>query len=44
LSASGPLYYDDVKMDVGLGADIIVDHKLLIEIKSIEAEKTLCPH
>ena len=32
-----PVYYDNVKMDVGFRADIIVDNKLLIEIKSIEA-------
>ena len=31
-----PVYYDDIKMDVGFRADIIVDNKLLIEIKSIE--------
>jgi GxxExxY protein len=30
------VYYEDVKMDVGFRADIIVDNKLLIEIKSIE--------
>ena len=32
-----PVYYENVKMDVGFRANIIVDHKLLIEIKSIEA-------
>ena len=32
-----PVYYDNVKMDVGFRADIIVDNKLLLEIKSIEA-------
>lgn len=31
-----PVYYDDVKMDIGFRADVIVDNKLLIEIKSIE--------
>jgi GxxExxY protein len=31
-----PVYYDDIKMDVGFRADIIIDNKLLIEIKSIE--------
>ena len=30
------VYYDDVKMDVGFRADIIIDNKLLVEIKSIE--------
>ncbi|HEX5150929.1 MAG TPA: GxxExxY protein [Parafilimonas sp.] len=32
-----PVCYDDIKMDAGFRADIIVDNKLLIEIKSIEA-------
>lgn len=31
-----PVYYDDIKMEVGFRADIIIDNKLLIEIKSIE--------
>jgi GxxExxY protein len=31
-----PVYYDDIKMDVGFRADIIVENKLLVEIKSIE--------
>lgn len=31
-----PVYYDDIKMDVGFRADFIIDNKLLIEIKSIE--------
>ena len=35
-----PVYYEDVKMEVGFRADIIVDNKLLVEIKSIE---TLAP-
>jgi GxxExxY protein len=29
--------YDDVKMDLGFRADIIVDNKVIIEIKSVEA-------
>ena len=32
-----PVYYDDIKMDVGFRADIIIDNKLLVEIKSIDA-------
>jgi len=32
-----PVYYEDVKMDAGFRADMIVDNKLLVEIKSIEA-------
>ena len=31
-----PVYYDDVKMDVGFRADLIIENKLLVEIKSIE--------
>lgn len=31
-----PVYYDDIKMDVGFRADLIIDNKLLVEIKSIE--------
>ena len=31
-----PVYYDDVKMDIGFRADIIICNKLLIEIKSVE--------
>jgi GxxExxY protein len=29
--------YNDVKMDLGFRADVIVDNKVIIEIKSIEA-------
>jgi GxxExxY protein len=32
-----PVIYEDVKMDLGFRADIIVENKLIIEIKSIEA-------
>jgi len=32
-----PVYYEDIKMDVGFRADLIIDNKLLVEIKSIEA-------
>ena len=32
-----PLVHELIKMEVGFRADIIVDDKLLIEIKSIEA-------
>ena len=31
-----PVYYENIKMDVGFRADIILENKLLIEIKSIE--------
>ncbi len=32
-----PVIYDDVKLDLGFRADIIVDRKVIIEVKSIEA-------
>lgn len=32
-----PVIYDDVKLDVGFRADIIVMNKVLVELKSIEA-------
>ena len=32
-----PLIYEEVKLDVGYGIDIIVENKLIIEIKSVEA-------
>jgi len=30
------VFYDDVKMDLGFRADLIVENKVIIEIKSIE--------
>ncbi|MBL7730104.1 MAG: GxxExxY protein [Chitinophagaceae bacterium] len=32
-----PAKYEDIKLDVGFRADIIIENKLLIELKSIEA-------
>jgi len=32
-----PLVYDDVKMDCGYRADLVIDKKILVEIKSVEA-------
>ncbi|HEV7783081.1 MAG TPA: GxxExxY protein [Chitinophagaceae bacterium] len=32
-----PLIYNDIKMDLGFRADAILDNKVIIEIKSIEA-------
>jgi GxxExxY protein len=32
-----PLVYEEVKLDVGYRIDIIVENKLIIEIKSVEA-------
>ncbi|NQW43055.1 MAG: GxxExxY protein [Bacteroidetes bacterium] len=31
-----PVYYEDVKMDIGFRTDIIVENKVIIEIKSVE--------
>jgi GxxExxY protein len=31
-----PVYYDDLKMDIGFRADLIVEKKIIVEIKSIE--------
>ena len=32
-----PLIYEEVKLDVGYRVDIIVENKLILEIKSVEA-------
>ncbi|MFN6964521.1 MAG: GxxExxY protein [Pyrinomonadaceae bacterium] len=32
-----PVIYDDVKLELGFRADIIVNNKVIVEIKSIEA-------
>ena len=32
-----PVYYEDVKMDIGFRADLIVGRAVIVEIKSIEA-------
>ncbi len=31
-----PVYYDGVKLDIGFRADVIVEEKVLIELKSVE--------
>jgi len=31
-----PVFYEEVKMDVGFRSDIIVENKVIVEIKSIE--------
>lgn len=31
-----PLYYDNIKIDIGFRADIIVEDKVIIELKSVE--------
>lgn len=32
-----PVYYKEIKMDIGFRADLIIEDKVIIEIKSIEA-------
>jgi GxxExxY protein len=32
-----PVMYEDVKMDIGFRADILIENKLIIELKSIES-------
>jgi GxxExxY protein len=32
-----PVFWDDTKMNIGYRADMIIDHKVIVEIKSIEA-------
>jgi len=32
-----PVFYDEIKMDLGFRADIIVEDKVIIELKSIES-------
>ncbi|MBP7477432.1 MAG: GxxExxY protein [Chitinophagales bacterium] len=32
-----PLIFDDVKLDCGYRIDLLVEHKLVIEVKSVEA-------
>lgn len=32
-----PVMYDDVKMDIGFRADVLVENRLIVELKSIES-------
>ncbi len=32
-----PLIYEEVKLDIGYRTDLIVEHKLVLELKSVEA-------
>ena len=32
-----PLIYEEVKLDIGYRVDLLVNHKVIIEIKSVEA-------
>ena len=31
-----PVYYDNLKLDIGFRADIIVENKVIVEVKAIE--------
>ncbi len=31
-----PLFYDDVKLDIGYRLDLMVENKLILELKSVE--------
>lgn len=32
-----PVFWDDIKMEIGFRADLIVENKVIIELKSVEA-------
>lgn len=32
-----PVIYEDIKLDIGFRADLIVENKVIVEIKSVEA-------
>jgi GxxExxY protein len=32
-----PVYYDDVRIDIGYRIDLLVDDKLIVELKAVEA-------
>jgi GxxExxY protein len=32
-----PVFWDEIKMDIGFRADIIVENKVIIELKSVES-------
>ena len=32
-----PLIHEEIKMDIGFRADVIIDNKIVIELKSVEA-------
>lgn len=31
-----PVFYEEIKMEVGFGADLIVENRVIVEVKSIE--------
>jgi GxxExxY protein len=38
-----PLFYEEIKMDIGFRSDLIVNDKVVVEIKSIEAISPVHP-
>ena len=32
-----PLYYEDIKMDIGYRLDLLIDNRVVVEIKCVEA-------
>jgi GxxExxY protein len=36
-SRHSPVIYDDVRIDIGYRADLVVDGKVIVEVKSVEA-------
>lgn len=38
-----PVIYEEVKLDVGFRADLIVENKIVVEVKSIEAIEAIAP-
>ena len=38
-----PVYYEEVKMDIGFRSDLIVEDKVIVEIKSVEAIAAVHP-
>ena len=38
-----PVYWNEVKMDMGFRADIIVDNKVIIELKSVQEMSLVYP-
>ena len=38
-----PVFWDDLKMDIGFRADLIVEKKVIIEIKSVESLAAVHP-
>lgn len=37
-----PLIYEDVKLEIGYRTDLIIENKLIVEIKAVEARYSSC--